>query len=730
MSCEDYPTAQTAKTFKLDAETVNEVVTLEQDRTSEASDGKTKKTLWGIETDATNQRNEFEQLASDQRDNFEVSFSSQFNFKRIGNISDYAGQSLPEADKLNSYQYPDDSGDWYVPEQGQSFPITIPEDPTVAGSNWLLQSPSGVYRGLWPDTGGSANKGDTYQTQTGGTPTGQYFTALKNTTAAPVGDDVNWREVVSVNVLSATIEEKILIYTDIVHKASGGNSAVDNMIANATMGEHCKCENGTNFKRISTSNSDITDFKYLSGGNLLDFSGSDAVGFDSTQACQLMADTCGIVDSKNYTNPVEIGVVTTTRKTKFNMPEVLMLDTSSVEVAFNLNHADSEFKGNINGGGGYRSAVNLNADRCKFDGYVHNLESTADSTNWMSGVEINSGEGCRVKARMKNLVRSGNNDSVPRSVTAQGTSKDWHIELLDCEDVNGGLSQTTNGTFDFIKIINATDNGLYNLGGEVKGSYLMYKGSEEAIVHKGICNITDVDYEGDGLPIGYEDGDALWIGNLHLKGQATQVVRSRPGNSITNKIEIDSITGDASTKQLFGTSVGQLKKFIVKDIDLICPYNRSEAFLPFVSLSGVLEYHIKNWKVRVIDLEDAISGSTRLQMSMPGSLDSDPDAPFSTVENIDFFLYASDGVTKSPGEFRITGLAQDKVFAKGIYWQTNIGPYGREATWSNGVRDSTTSGVVAGKWKAGTDLINSTATSAPFRRRCTVSGEPGTWVAY
>ncbi|AUR94753.1 intramolecular chaperone auto-processing domain protein [Vibrio phage 1.198.B._10N.286.54.F4] len=138
MSCEDYPTAQTAKTFKLDAETVNEVVTLEQDRTSEASDGKTKKTLWGIENDATNQRDEFEQLASDQRDSFEASFSSQFNFKRIGNISDYAGQSLPEADKLNSYQFPDDSGDWYAPEQGQSFPIIIPADPTVSGSGWSL----------------------------------------------------------------------------------------------------------------------------------------------------------------------------------------------------------------------------------------------------------------------------------------------------------------------------------------------------------------------------------------------------------------------------------------------------------------------------------------------------------------------------------------------------------------------------------------------------------------
>ncbi|AAW67530.1 putative hemagglutinin protein [Listonella phage phiHSIC] len=60
---------------------------------------------------------------------------------------------------------------------------------------------SAGYKGLWPDTGGSANKGDTYQTQVGGTPTGEYFTALQNTTVDPVGDNVNWKVNVSVSSL-------------------------------------------------------------------------------------------------------------------------------------------------------------------------------------------------------------------------------------------------------------------------------------------------------------------------------------------------------------------------------------------------------------------------------------------------------------------------------------------------------------------------------------------------
>lgn len=65
------------------------------------------------------------------------------------------------------------------------------------------------YQGLWPDTGGVGNKGDTYQTQVSGTPTGQYFTALQNTTSYPVGDDVNWRSVIGEQYVT-TAQSEIL----------------------------------------------------------------------------------------------------------------------------------------------------------------------------------------------------------------------------------------------------------------------------------------------------------------------------------------------------------------------------------------------------------------------------------------------------------------------------------------------------------------------------------------
>ena len=218
--CSDYPTAATAKTFKLDAETTNEVVTLEQDRTSAASDGKTKKTFWGIESDATLQRENIEQLAEAQRDNLESTFTAQFAYKRIGNISLYVGNSLPEVDKLNSYQYPDDSGEWYGPVQDQVFPITIPADPS-SDNGWSL-----------------------------------------------------------VNALTS---DSLSVYTDVVYKASVGKSAVDNMIDSLNLNPLSRAL-GTIFKtggttwRYEDATGPVTsdNFRVFNVVNALDYIKEDA----------------------------------------------------------------------------------------------------------------------------------------------------------------------------------------------------------------------------------------------------------------------------------------------------------------------------------------------------------------------------------------------------------------------------------------------------------------------
>ncbi len=101
-------------------------------------------------------------------------------------------------------------------------------------SDSLGIAPSGDYRGLWPDSGGSATEGDTWQTQTGGTPTGQYFTALQNTTVDPVSDDVNWRKIVSNQSVGGLTNYQAASVQDMVSGLGGTVNPDINVVWNTT----------------------------------------------------------------------------------------------------------------------------------------------------------------------------------------------------------------------------------------------------------------------------------------------------------------------------------------------------------------------------------------------------------------------------------------------------------------------------------------------------------------
>ncbi len=147
----------------------------------------------------------------------------------------------------------------------------------AAASADLAANIADPYKGLWPDTGGSANKGDTYQTQTSATPTGQYFTALQNTTVDPVGDNTNWREVVSVGNFSQ--------YTDIIYKDSVSNPAFENLLLKSpialAVGDVCKT-GGTSFRKESESTPlTAENFRAFNVISALDFCKGDKATDDS-----------------------------------------------------------------------------------------------------------------------------------------------------------------------------------------------------------------------------------------------------------------------------------------------------------------------------------------------------------------------------------------------------------------------------------------------------------------
>ncbi|CAM0071603.1 hypothetical protein VPHK411_0013 [Vibrio phage K411] len=85
-----------------------------------------------------------------------------------------------------------------------------------------IEAGAGDYKGLWPDSGGTAEAGDIWQTQAGGSPTGRYYTALINTTTSPTEDNVNWKESVTKGSLPS--------FTDMVYRSLGGRPAIEAML--------------------------------------------------------------------------------------------------------------------------------------------------------------------------------------------------------------------------------------------------------------------------------------------------------------------------------------------------------------------------------------------------------------------------------------------------------------------------------------------------------------------
>ncbi|WNO47250.1 hypothetical protein [Vibrio phage vB_VibM_10AMN] len=95
-----------------------------------------------------------------------------------------------------------DDNIYWAPTASLSNPIPMGVTP-VGDSNWHpAPVNTSVYKGLWPDMGGSALNGQTWQTQVGGVPTGYYYTALRNTNITPTGDNVNWRPINNYGPLS------------------------------------------------------------------------------------------------------------------------------------------------------------------------------------------------------------------------------------------------------------------------------------------------------------------------------------------------------------------------------------------------------------------------------------------------------------------------------------------------------------------------------------------------
>lgn len=383
-----------------------------------------------------------------------------------------------------------------------------------------------------------------------------------------------------------------------------------------------------------------------------------------------------------------------------------------------------------------------------------NITTTDVSKNVSAGVLVKSDEFTLDSAICTNFINSlsGGNDSNPQSFVIDSGST-VHMNKHVCTDGNSGLVNA-GGTLHCVsnECTRIQDNGLYNLSGSV--TYLktqtlecgIGEQNEEPTVNQATLFIDTLTVIGKSIAcLRADNADYTHVGRVigrAPEGTAqadlwtnlpTGVYQHRSGNVASGECYIGSIEGQF-TSSIFrtGFSSGTTENLIVNncDIDLInvdqIDVNPDWVKNNWFNLLGVNELHLKNITVRMWDILDALTSDTgdyffadyNLTLAIP-----------STIENFDVYILAGDRTKSVDGVFR--GKAQQEFLKiMGGIWQTNVGPYMREADFQSGTRNSMTLVPTVGYWRRGetyTVADGGFGTAGAYFYRCTATGTPGTW---
>ena len=336
-------------------------------------------------------------------------------------------------------------------------------------------------------------------------------------------------------------------------------------------------------------------------------------------------------------------------------------------------------------------------------------------------------------------VNTGNtNLSMPQLFMFFDGSKNNYIGSVYasgcCSILNS--AQDIEVTIGRMYLVDCQDNGIYG-GGRIHVDYFHYDGSEEAVAGSslGDITITYAEIGGEGLgAISYADVTSMSIDHLHIfrgtDGDTPKsVVNARTGVTTAGTLSIGRLTGEIEGSRLFSCDKGTLNQFILGECDILFVYNASRMDARIADLRNVGSFRIGDMSVRFWDKSNALASTT---LNVPFEFPASPSSP-STLNSLNFIGLMSDQATPQPNvTFQGRSLRNSNVYVRHGLWQTNIGPYLREMTYSlgyngeNGIQQTPTTGY----WRKGEDFALINATAAPFRLRCTVSGTPGTFVTY
>ena len=336
-------------------------------------------------------------------------------------------------------------------------------------------------------------------------------------------------------------------------------------------------------------------------------------------------------------------------------------------------------------------------------------------------------------------VNTGNtNASMPQLFMFYDGSKNNYIGSVYasgcCSILNS--AQDIEVTVGRMYLVDCQDNGIYG-GGRIHVDYFHYDGSEEAIAGSSLADltITYAEVGGEGLgAVSYADMTRMSIDHLHIfrgtDGDTPKsVVNARTVVTTAGVLSIGRLTGEIEGVRLFSCDKGMLNQFILGACDILFVYNASRMNERIADIRNVRSFRIGDMSVRFWDKGNALASTS---LNVPFDFPVSPSAP-STLNSLNFIGLMVDQATPQPNvTFQGRGLRNSNVYVRHGLWQTNIGPYLREMTYSlgyngdNGIQQTPTTGY----WRKGEDFALINATAAPFRLRCTVSGTPGTFVAY
>lgn len=431
--------------------------------------------------------------------------------------------------------------------------------------------------------------------------------------------------------------------------------------------------------------------------DVTDYGAEASAGVDSTQAFQDMADELGYVNVPFTTTPFEIDDFTTTQTTVFNAVHgyaniKLQTPTTTNDPAITLAHANSGIgKGfHFDANSTSRTIVKITADNCFAYFTSENVTADSDSTTSTSGLIV-EGNDCTFDVYGESYSNTGqSNESVPRIVSITNTA-DRYKGAVRGYDINCGVvtgSSVGRGEFTSVNIEQAVDNGFYQLGSGVCDiGEMTYKGDEEAVIVGSTMYIGKLHVIGGGTTgLSLNDGDELRVGSYKVTMNGTEslstLMRTRAGAGF-GTVQVDSISGRQRGNKMFNLgNANAVESLIIGGVDIDYEYDAGVSGLisQWCNFEDCERFVIHNFKARIIDVNDVLTGSDDFEFRLP-TVTKSSQLFYTQIE-----IYDSDESTASSATFSYSGTDQDDVYF--INYKKQIG------SWSP-VYEGSTSGTVS-----------------------------------